>query len=73
LRINECAAVKYAANPASQSSIKHLETDIYWVNDYYRSGDLKVSKLAAPEMIADIGTKPNLSPIFLMHRSKIMT
>jgi len=67
------AAVKYSENPASQSSMKYLETDIYWINDYYRSGDLKVVKLGAPEMIADIGTKPNGREIFLMHRSKIMT
>ena len=53
--------------------MKYLETDIYWINDYYRSGDLKVVKLGAAEMIADFGTKPNRSEIFLTHRSKIMT
>jgi hypothetical protein len=44
--------------------MKYLETDIYWINDYYRSGDLKVVKLAASEIIADIGTKPNGREIF---------
>jgi len=67
------AAVKYSENPSSQSSMKYLETDIYWINDYYRSGDLKVVKIAAKDMLADIGTKPNSQDIFLMHRSRLMT
>jgi hypothetical protein len=67
------AAVKYSENPSSQSSMKYLETDIYWINDYYRSGDLKVVKISAKDMLADIGTKPNLQDIFLMHRSRLLT
>ena len=66
-------AVKYSEKPSTQSSIIYLETDIYWINDYYRSGDLKVVKIAAKDMLADIGTKPNLQDIFLMHRSRMMT
>ena len=37
-----------------------VHPDIYWIHDHYRSGDLKVNIIAATEMIADIGTNPNL-------------
>ena len=40
---DNAAAVNYSENPASQYSMKYLETNIYWINDYHRSGDLKVA------------------------------
>ena len=67
------AAVRYAYNPASQSSMKYLETDIYWINDYIRSGDLKITKIKASEQLADIGTKPNLRDTFMLHRNRLLS
>ena len=67
------AAVRYAYNPASQSSMKYLETDIYWINDYIRSGDLKITKIEASEQLADIGTKPNLRDTFMLHRNRLLS
>jgi hypothetical protein len=67
------AAIRYAFNPASQSTMKYLEIDILWINDAIIHNEIVILKIDSPNQLADIGTKLNSAAIFLSLRSFIMS
>ena len=69
---DNAAAIRYAYNPSSQSTMKYLETDIYWIHDSIQRKEIPIIKIDAVNQLADIGTKLNPDPIFLSLRSRLM-
>jgi hypothetical protein len=70
---DNAAAIRYAFNPASQSTMKYLEIDILWINDAIIHNEIVILKIDSPSQLADIGTKLNPAAIFLSLRSFIMS
>jgi hypothetical protein len=69
---DNAAAIRFAFNPASQSTMKYLETDILWIHEAIERKEFTLLKIESSEQLADIGTKLNRSDIFLYLRSRIM-
>jgi hypothetical protein len=67
---DNAAAIRYAYNPSPQSTMKYLETDIYWIHDSIQRKEISI--IDAVNQLADIGTKLNPGPIFLSLRSRLM-
>ena len=69
---DNAAAIRYSLNPASQSSMKYLETDIYWIQEAIQRKEAKLVKIAGHlEQLADIGTKKHKKDYFLKIRDKL--
>jgi hypothetical protein len=69
---DNAAAIRYAFNPSSQSTMKYLETDILWIHEALERGEFIPVKINSVDQLADIGTKLNRVDIFLSLRSRIM-
>jgi hypothetical protein len=69
---DSAAAIRYAFNPASQSTMKYLETDLLWINDAVKHGEFIPTKIETAAQLADIGTKLNCSDIYLTLRALLM-
>ena len=51
------AAIRYMINPSGESSMKHIESVIFWLHDHVKSGQIKFIECASADMLADNGTK----------------
>ena len=51
------AAIRYMINPSGESSMKHIESVIFWLHDHVKSGLIKFVECASADMLADNGTK----------------
>jgi len=52
------ACIRYSENEVSASKMKHLETDIYWIQEsVQKHEELKLVKISTENQIADMGTK----------------
>jgi len=69
---DSAAAIRYAFNPESQSTMKYLETDLLWINDAVKRGEFIPTKIETAAQLADIGTKLNRSDIYLTLRALLM-
>jgi hypothetical protein len=69
---DNAAAIRYAFNPASQSTMKYLETDILWIHDAIERNEFTLTKIDSANQLADIGTKFNRADIFFFLRKRLM-
>jgi hypothetical protein len=69
---DNAAAIRYAFNPASQSTMKYLETDILWIHDAIERNEFTLTKIDSANQLADIGTKFNRADIFFFPRKRLM-
>lgn len=58
LNVNNRAAIKYMINPSGESSMKHLESAIFWLSyDHVKNGQVKFVEYAPADMFANNETK----------------
>ena len=63
------ATIVYQQNLSSQSSMKYLEVDIYWINDSYMRKEFELVKIESCDQLADINTKFTTGLTFLSLRN----
>ena len=67
------ATIKYHLNLSSKSSMKYLESDIYWIHDDHTiRNEFKLVKIESINQLADLGTKFNTADKFFSIRNKLM-
>ena len=66
------ATIRYQQNLSSQSSMKYLEVDIYWINDSYMRKEFELVKIESCDQLADINTKFTTGLTFLSLRNRLM-
>jgi hypothetical protein len=66
------AMIDFSRNPIRHSTMKHLERDIYWIQECVANGGVKFIQTISADMWADIGTKPLVYAIFSYIRGNIM-
>jgi len=66
------ATIKYQLNLSSKSSMKYLESDIYWIHDAHIRNEFKLVKIESINQLADLGTKFNPADKFFSIRNKLM-
>ena len=55
---DNAAAIRYSLNASSNSAMKYLETDLYWIHDSIKRKEFVLIKCKGIlEQLADIGTK----------------
>ena len=69
---DNAATIRYQLNFSSQSTMKYLEVDIYWINDSYTRGEFQLVKIENADQLADINTKFTTGLIFLSLRGRLM-
>jgi hypothetical protein len=57
-------------NPGSQSTMKYLEVDILWIQKAILKVEFKLLKVDTKGQLADMGTKYNITEIYLFLRSQ---
>ena len=66
------STIRFSENPASQSTMKYLEIDLYWIHDSVVRKEFQLVNIAGSDQLADIGTKLNVAIIFKHLRSCLM-
>ena len=66
------ACIAYSRNPVRHSTMKHLERDIYWIQEAVQRKEVELVATPTKLQWADIGTKPLQYPVFSFIRSNIM-
>ena len=74
LRVHEDneACIAYSRNPVRHSTMKHLERDLYWIQEAVARGELELIATPTKYQWADIGTKPLGPTVLHFIRSNIM-
>jgi hypothetical protein len=74
LRVHEDneACIAYSRNPVRHSTMKHLERELYWIQEAVARGELELIATPTKYQWADIGTKPLGPTVLHFIRSNIM-
>ena len=66
------ACIKYSRNPVRHSTMKHLERELYWIQEAVTRGEIELIATPTKLQWADIGTKPLGPNVLHFIRSNIM-
>ncbi|XP_039025618.1 secreted RxLR effector protein 161-like [Hibiscus syriacus] len=66
------SAVAVCANPVLHSKFKHVELDMFFVQEMVAMGQLQVHEVPAVEQVVDVLTKPLSAPLFFKHRQRLL-
>jgi hypothetical protein len=70
---DNAAAIRYAFNPASESTMKYLEVDILWIHEAIERKEFTLVKIDTEKQLADIGTKLHRAAVFFCLRRNLMS
>ncbi|KAA0045233.1 hypothetical protein IC582_016022 [Cucumis melo] len=73
LLCDNVSAVSLAHNPIFHARTKHIEIDYHFVREKVLRKDISICYISSNNQLADILTKPLLSPTFLHLRDKLLT
>ena len=69
---DNAAAIRYSLNASSNSAMKYLETDLYWIHDSIKRKEFVLIKCKGIlEQLADIGTKQFKAVAFIPLRDRV--
>ena len=66
------ACIAYSRNPVRHSTMKHLERELYWIQEAVARGEIELIATPTKLQWADIGTKPLGPNVLHFIRSNIM-
>ena len=66
------ATMRYSVNPSSQSTMKYLEVDLFWIHDAILRKEVELLEISTLNQLADIGTKFTVSEVFFFLRLYLM-
>jgi hypothetical protein len=66
------ACIAYSRNPVRHSTMKHLERELYWIQEAVTRGEIELIATPTNLQWADIGTKPLGPNVLHFIRSNIM-